>query len=179
MKLMEIIEPIKLLSGSHSDTGTTGKGCFMNVIAYLNGEPQITDQSTCVCYVVRPIAIWLNDYLKDGERARLIPFIERAMGSATEDKNEVMRRVNLAVVLAKTYAKYAAGHAARHPAEYAKYAGHAAGHAGHAAGRAGHAEHRHFITELAFSFLDSALPKREQIDPEIIERANKLLTLTA
>ena len=26
------IEPIKLLKGSHDDTGTTGQGCFMNVI---------------------------------------------------------------------------------------------------------------------------------------------------
>ena len=32
------IEPIRLLAGSHADTGTTGKGCFMNVVAYLNGE---------------------------------------------------------------------------------------------------------------------------------------------
>lgn len=37
------IEPIKLLRGQHKDTATTGQGCFMNVIAYLNGDPQITD----------------------------------------------------------------------------------------------------------------------------------------
>ena len=55
--ITEIIKPIKLLSGTHNDTAQTGQGCFMNVIAYLNGEPQITDQSDCVCYVVRPIAI--------------------------------------------------------------------------------------------------------------------------
>ena len=29
------IEPIKLLQGSHAETGKTGMGCFMNVIAYL------------------------------------------------------------------------------------------------------------------------------------------------
>jgi len=95
------IEPIKLLSGSHGDTGITGQGCFMNVIAYLNGEPQITDQSPCVCPGIRPIAIWLNDYLKNDERAQLIPYIERAMGSRTDDKDEIVRRAWLAVKMAE------------------------------------------------------------------------------
>lgn len=111
MKLANIIEPIKLLKGSHSDTGDTGQGCFMNVIAYLNGEPQITDQSECVCFVVRPIAIWFNDFLRDDERHILIPFIERAMGSRTEDRKEIERRAWLAVKMAKRMsvvtAKYA------------------------------------------------------------------------
>ena len=51
--ITEIIAPIKLLAGTHEDTAKTGSGCFMNVIAYLNGEPQITDQSPCVCVTVR------------------------------------------------------------------------------------------------------------------------------
>jgi hypothetical protein len=80
------IEPIRLLSGSHADTGTTGQGCFMNVVAYLNGEPQITDQSPCVCVYVRPLAIRLNDCASDEQRQRMLPFVLRAMGSATEDK---------------------------------------------------------------------------------------------
>ena len=80
------IEPIKLLAGSHADTGKTGQGCFMNVIAYLNGEPQITDQSPCVCFMVRPLAIKLNDYSTDEQRARLLPFVLRALGSATDDE---------------------------------------------------------------------------------------------
>ena len=80
------IEPIKLLSGSHADTAQTGHGCFMNVIAYLNGEPQITDQSPCVCVYVRPLAIRLNDCGTGEQRQRLLPFVMRAMGSATEDK---------------------------------------------------------------------------------------------
>lgn len=41
------IKPIRLLKGSYADTKTTGQGCFMNVVAYLNGESQITDSSPC------------------------------------------------------------------------------------------------------------------------------------
>jgi hypothetical protein len=88
-----IIEPIRLLKGSHEDTAKTGQGCFMNVIAYLNGEPQITDQSPCVCVTVRPLAIMLNDKGTDEQRARLLPFVLRAMGSATKDKTVLDRRV--------------------------------------------------------------------------------------
>ena len=99
--LLDVFKPIKLLSGSHADIAKTGQGCFMNVIAYLNGEPQITDQSTCVCVVVRPIAIWINDYLIDSERYILLPYIERAMGSATRDKKELARRAGRAVKMAE------------------------------------------------------------------------------
>jgi hypothetical protein len=99
--LLDRFKPIKLLSGSHAHTGRTGQGCFMNVIAYLNGEPQITDQSTCVCVVVRPIAIWVNDYLMDSERNILLPYIERAMGSATCDQQELSRRARRAAKMAE------------------------------------------------------------------------------
>ena len=156
--ITEIIKPITLLKGSHEDTGQTGQGCFMNVVAYLNGEAQITDQSECVCVTVRPIAIWLNDYLQDNERVRMIPFIERAMGSATKDKDEINRRLALVVTFtqkmsdisvtcagyaaqsadqsadqsdwyAKSAARCAAEYAARCAAEYARYAKSAARYA--------------------------------------------------
>ena len=115
--LLDVVRPIKLLSGSHADTGKTGQGCFMNVIAYLNGEPQITDQSACVCVVVRPIAIWINDYLVDSERHILLPYIERAMGSATCDQEELFRRAGRAVKMAEeirdiAYADVTAAYAA-------------------------------------------------------------------
>ena len=109
--ISDIIKQIKLKAGTHADVATTGQGCFMNVIAYLNGEAQITDESECVCPVVRPIAIWLNDYLKNDERQLLIPYIERAMGSKTDDKDEVNRRVKLVVEFADKCAKFAAQHA--------------------------------------------------------------------
>ena len=105
--ISEIIKPIQLKAGTHADVATTGQGCFMNVIAYLNGEAQITDNSECVCYVVRPIAIWLNDYLKDDERHLLIPYIERAMGSKSEDKDEVLRRVKLVAEFSAKCFEYA------------------------------------------------------------------------
>ena len=98
---LDAIKPIKLLSGSHADTGKTGQGCFMNVIAYLNAEPQITDRSTCVCLVVRTVAIWINDYLTDSERHILLPYIERAIGSATCDRKELARRARRAEKMAE------------------------------------------------------------------------------
>ena len=87
------IAPIKLLSGHHKDTATTGSGCFMNVVAYLNGESQITDDSPCVCITVRPLARRLNDYSTYEQRQRLLPFVLRAMGSATEDEQVMYSRI--------------------------------------------------------------------------------------
>ena len=118
----EIIKPITLLSGSHHNTATTGQGCFMNVIAYLNGEPQITDKSPCVCVTVRPIVIWLNDFMSASERHQLLPFICRAMGSATENNAEIARRLVHVVDFANTCAKSAAESAAEAAAEAVKYA---------------------------------------------------------
>jgi hypothetical protein len=124
---LDVFKPIKLLSGSHADTGKTGQGCFMNVIAYLNGEPQITDQSTCVCVVVRPIAIWINDYLMDSERHILLPYIERAMGSATCDQTELSRRAGRAVRMAEEMRAIAdADDATAYAAEAGKAAAYAA-----------------------------------------------------
>jgi len=115
------ITPIRLIAGSHSDTGKTGSGCFMNVIAYLNGEPQITDASPCVCAVVRPLAIWLNDFglgprFTPTQRAansdRLLPFVLRAQGSATDDAAERSRRAYLALDFAREMKDIAADAAA-------------------------------------------------------------------
>jgi hypothetical protein len=129
------IQPIKLLSGSHADTGQTGQGCFMNVIAYLNGEAQITDASTCVCVTVRPIAVWLNDYLKDDERHLLLPFIERAMGSATKDREVMNRRLRLVVELA-TAAAHAAANATNAATNDAANAAYVAANAAYVAANA-------------------------------------------
>ena len=80
MKMIsEIIKPIQLKFGTHADVATTGQGCFKNVLAYLNGERQL-----------------------------LIPFIERAMGSKTTDKDEVNRRIKLVVEFSNEYAQYTA-----------------------------------------------------------------------
>ena len=116
------IPQIKLLAFSHDDTARTGTGCFMNVIAYLNGEPTITDESECVCYVMRPLAIWANDWMTDAERPALLPFLLRAMGSRTDDRAEITRRLALVVEFANKQRDYAAEYAAKSAAKYAEYA---------------------------------------------------------
>ena len=115
MSITEIIAPIKLLSGSHADTAETGQGCFMNVVAYLNGEAQITDRSTCVCYVMTPLLIYANDFMDDEDRHLLIPFIVRAMGSRTDDRLEISRRLKLVVAFAESQSE-----AANYAAKYTK-----------------------------------------------------------
>jgi hypothetical protein len=107
MSILEIIKPIKLLAGTHADTGTTGRGCFMNVIAYLNGEPQITDKSKCVCPIIREVAIYANDYASNEDRPKLLPFITRAMGSRTDDPVEMKRRLGLVLGFARRRAEQA------------------------------------------------------------------------
>ena len=174
------IQPIKLLSGSHADTGQTGQGCFMNVIAYLNGEAQITDQSACVCVTVRPIAIWLNDYLKDGERQMLLPYIERAMGSATDDQAELSRRAWLAVDMANTMrdiadsaASAASAAASAASAAWAAWAAWADG----ADGAAKYRKARESIIAATIKFLDSALPQAHSYSSDVVARADELVRL--
>ena len=198
MDITEIIKPIKLLNGSHENTGATGQGCFMNVIAYLNGEPKITDQSACVCVTVRPIAIWLNDFMDDKERHQLIPYIERAMGSATRNSAELSRRVWRAVKMADEMCELAASSAAA-MAESAVWAAESAACAASsaawaaasaacaassaawaaacAASSAAWAANRKKIIASALSFLDDALPKTCTHQTVGIERAKRLVSL--
>ena len=193
--ITEIIKPISLLKGSHEDTAQTGSGCFMNVIAYLNGEPQITDQSPCVCVTVRSIAIWFNDFLRDDERGEMIPFIERAMGSATNDEAEISRRLGLMVKFAerqRDIAKSAAN--AANSANAASYATSAASYASSYASAANavncaaaasaaasyataaaNEKFREQIKAATLEFLDAALPKAVQPTGPLIERAKSLV----
>lgn len=148
--ITEIISPVKLLSGTHSDAAETGRGCFMNVIAYLNGESQITDRSECVCVTIRPIAIWLNDFLRDQDRYKLLPYLERAIGSATEDLDVIIARLGLIVEFARAFAKSAES------AEYAKYAE---------------------LTDLGLKLMDDICPNLETHKSEIYDRAEALASL--
>jgi hypothetical protein len=174
--IADIIKPIQLLKGSHEDTAKTGSGCFMNVIAYLNGEPQITDASTCVCVTIRHPVIWFNDWLKDDERHELIPYIERAMGSATDDQDVMKIRLAALVKFANEHSRiateYAAEYAAKYATESAVYA------AKYAASSAEYAtECRAEIKRIAFDFLEAALPKAKEPTKEMIQRANELVAL--
>ena len=176
--ITQIIAPIKLLAGTHSDTAQTGSGCFMNVIAYLNGEDQITDQSSCVCVTVRPLAILLNDTLTDAERPRMIPFIERAMGSATSDREELNRRCGLVVTLAQNMAKQAQ-ESAKYAAESAECAAKYAAKCAAESAAESAAKLREQRVEMLFKFLDDALSKIPQQSCEFIERAEKLVKTAA
>ena len=150
------IEAIKLLSGTHADTATTGHGCFMNVISYLNGEAQITDKSTCVCPTIRLIAIWLNDFADDELRQRMVPFILRAFGSATDNKVEMERRLKAVVKYAEFNARLAA-----YFAKSAGYAGYAVEYAksavGYAVESAQYAKYAQYAQSAAESAVESAV----------------------
>ena len=174
--ITQIIQPIKLLANSHKETAQTGQGCFMNVIAYLNGEPQITDESPCVCEVVRPLAIWLNDYMIDTERQQLIPYIQRAMGSKTTDQKDISRRAWLAVDFANEMKEIAAAYsAAAYSAAHADAAAYSAAAAAHAAAAA--VGVRQKIIAAGLKFLDSALPQADEISQCIIDRAQELVSV--
>ena len=189
--ITDIIKPVRLLRGSHDDTAKTGNGCFMNVVAYLNADEEITDNSPCVCATVRPIVRWFNDYLENSERAQLLPFIERALGSATTDAVEMRRRVGLMVSFARAMtdaAKESGGDpmaiqrsgsgataAAHNPGDCPHLASICAGNAAIYAGRAGVASDK--LKVLTFAYLDAVLPQADAPSEELIERAWQLQAL--
>lgn len=182
--ILEIIKPIKLLSGSHSDTGQTGQGCFMNVIAYLNGEDQITDCSPCVCGIARPLLSRLNDFLKDSERQEMLPYIERAMGSATDDKVEIKRRLDLLIVHGRQMGEWwrdyanananANDYANAYANDYAVANVNANANANANAYANANAEYRAYFKKSCFEFFDAALPEPMKIKREVLDRAQKL-----
>ncbi len=190
MNITDIIEPIKLKSGSHADTATTGSDCCMNVVAYLNGEPQITDNSPCVCSSVRPIAIWLNDMAHDEQREQLIPFIERAMGSVTTDHAELMRRINLIVAVANEYAhpvsEYAqwASKYAQSASKYAKWISdyavaalkYAQSASRHSHSPSEYARFQALLFARGVRLLDEMLPKPSSVDDVVLARAERLVS---
>ena len=179
--ITEIVAPIQLLKGTHADTGQTGQGCFMNVIAYLNGEPQITDNSPCVCFVVKPIAIWLNDYLTPEERQRLMPYIMRAMGSRSDDRAVFVPRAEAAARFARKCSDIAQA-SAESAASVASAASTARAESAASAAwaeRAASAERaaRIALIEAAFTFLDEALPAASTATPAVVMRAETLAAL--
>jgi hypothetical protein len=181
------IEPIKLLSGTHADTGATGQGCFMNVIAYLNGEPQITDDSPCVCFTVKKFVIGFNDRLLDKDRHELIPFIERAMGSVTMDKIEINRRLKILRDQAGKTKAFAIAIAYANANAYANAIANADAYANANANAYANAEENPYLGELVAPYqfykklgietLDEMLPKKVEYNPVVYLRAEKLLEL--
>lgn len=176
----------------------------MNVIAYLNGEPQITDQSPCVCVTIRPIAIFLNDFANDEQRQRLLPFVLRAMGTATDDIAVMSARLSAVVRYAEfnahlaaestkyaascvkfavLYAKYVfesanyAALCAESAAKYAKYAANCAEYVVKSADSTTYEARREAIFQAGLDFLEEVCPPAEPVNQTIIARANNLLEL--
>ena len=186
--LLNIIKPIKLLAGSHANTGETGQGCFMNVIAYLNGEAKITDQSTCVCPSMHKLLIYANDLMvPKGDGHLLLPFIERAMGSATS--GDIKYRLGLVVDFAKwcapnayapnapnAYAAdaYAVAYAAAYTTNVAAYTTNAAAVYTAAATATFYPKLRDRLIEL----FDAALPESQTVSDIVFKRARKLVEIT-
>lgn len=179
------LQPIRLISGSHPDMVTTGQGCFMNIISYLNGESQITDESPCVCVTIRPMVIWFNDYLTSSERECLIPYIERAMGSATQNKNELARRVRLwgyfvnechGLVMKITSESFQNNELFADARSAAKTAASAVSLSRHFIKIPSWLLRKDFI-DLVLFYLDKILPKEVEIPPVVVSRAKDLVDL--
>ncbi len=184
------IPHVKLLKGSHVETGQTGQGCFMNVIAYLNNEPTITDKSNCVCFVIRPLAIWANDWMTDEERPQLLPFILRALGSSSTDKAEVSRRLALVVGFGNEMAAFSKNvkhteYLARHAALYSKSDGYTEFFAKYAALLANNAAFltkspaeytviRKQIIASLLALFDAALPPLQDVGEQTMQFVREL-----
>ena len=73
---------LKLLSGSHS---RRSEGvCLLEAVAWFAGEPH-TDQPECVSGVLASYGRAFNDGLPEADRQRLVPYVERLVGTATTD----------------------------------------------------------------------------------------------
>lgn len=71
------IKPLEIVSGNQPEMPNTGKGCVMNICAYLNGEPH-TDRPQCVSSDLWDWLQMVNDTaLSYEQRQRLLPFVER------------------------------------------------------------------------------------------------------
>jgi hypothetical protein len=174
----EIIKPIKLLAGTHADTAQTGQGCFMNVIAYLNGEPQITDESPCVCVTVRRMAITLNDRGTDEQRQRLLPFVMRAMGSATKDEAVLRERTARLRAYGAECQEIIHAWRAEMKAAYADaYANAYAKKAARDFAFAKRDELKAKLFDAGLRYLDAVLPAADAPTSAVLERAERLCEL--
>lgn len=87
------ITPLRLLRGHHADTGTTGSGCFLDVVSYLAGDTTVTHTPACVCPKLWRVLQRINDMFDDKERPALLMFVERAMLTGGADRATQLKRV--------------------------------------------------------------------------------------
>lgn len=176
------IQPIRLLKGSHADTASTGSGSFMNVISYLNGEPQITDESPCVAPILRSIYVRINDFFaSNGWAQDLIPFIPRAMGSAGRVDEQAVAymcadaacRVFAPIALeASGMITQAASLRSISPIVDEKTA---RADAAHAAAYAAYAVNKQAIRREVLALLDRITPQADDAQQQHIDRATELV----
>ncbi len=61
--------------------------CFNETVAWLAGEPH-SEKPGCVSPVIRAFTMSLNDQWDDGQRQKLLPFVDRVVGTAGDGKDE-------------------------------------------------------------------------------------------
>lgn len=78
---MNSLKPLILVRGARNDIATTGKGCAMNMVAYLQGEVP-NDHPRGVDLAIRNLTVALNDACDDELRQELLmPLLARTMGT--------------------------------------------------------------------------------------------------
>jgi hypothetical protein len=78
---MNRLKPLTLVRGARTNIAATGKGCAMNMIAYLQGEPP-NDHPRGVDLAIRNLAVALNDLADDELRQELLmPLLARMMST--------------------------------------------------------------------------------------------------
>ena len=84
---------LKLSSGDHSKR--SDGVCLLEAVAWFAGRPH-TDHPPCVSGVLGSFGRAFNDAIPDDARQRLIPYIPRLVGTATDDLQLELRRAFLA-----------------------------------------------------------------------------------
>lgn len=93
--VLELIAPIKLTRGPREDCAKTGEGCFLNVVAYLQGEEEPGTSPEGLCPITISATSYFNDILEDYQRHKLLPYIFRVMKSNTCKKEDYVDRLLL------------------------------------------------------------------------------------
>src|SRR5690349_10104438 len=94
---MNIPDFMPILSAGGHIQGPESGACFMEMIAFLNGEDH-TDKPKCVHRQLIPVGIIANDFLSDRNRQKMIDLMGAFMGTDKIDIYAVRARVQQEVL---------------------------------------------------------------------------------